>query len=217
MIKSLIWLPEVLTSEYCLGKLMLTQNSFSAWGPYRHLWPAGISSQLHKWMNTEKGERTLSWVTWRIAEQARSTPWVLKPGSLLASNYQLLKKIHTWGFIWFHTEFFIEEEKENLFYSRVHSVVTYQIISVSADASSLTVTKSYLDLTPALSASRSWGLWTFQQANSSYVKSCSRNIYTCLPRPQMLLARQAGLPAETSMRKWFLSQLCCNAKLTAWF
>lgn len=49
----------------------------------------------------------------------------------------------------------------------------------------------------SLGASRRWGLWTFQQANSSYIKFCSRNIYTCLLRPQMLLARRAGLPRGT--------------------
>lgn len=96
---------------------MLTQNSFSAWGLDRYLWPAGIVSQLYKWMSTEKGERTLSWVTWRVTKPARSRLWVPKPGSLLSNNYHLLKKnphLRVYKYIWFHTEILIEDEKKKI-------------------------------------------------------------------------------------------------------
>lgn len=52
-------------------ELMLTWYSFSAWGLYRHLWPAGTISQLQKWMHAEGGEIMLLWVKQGVAKQAR--------------------------------------------------------------------------------------------------------------------------------------------------
>lgn len=44
-----------------------------------------------------------------------------------------------------------------------------------------------------------------------------KHLYLSFSRPQMLFARQAGLPTGTSVRKLILSQPCCNVKLMVWF
>lgn len=96
-----------------------------------------------------------------------------------------------------------------------------QTSDIRQQTSSSSPVKSHLDLTTDLSGSRRWWLWTFEQASCS--DSVSHPTDFLQPRllvptrPQMLFARQAGIPTRTSTRQWILSQPCCNAKLTVWF
>lgn len=170
-------------------EFILCMRSLQALVTSRHQFTsAQVNEYRKRWKNSLSEE---------VVKLARSRLWVPKPGSLLANNYHLLKRIHIWGLInIFDSVQRFWEEKKNLSFKSSQGGYLSNYISVSADASSLTVVKSHLDLTSDLGASRRWGLWTFQLAHSFYVKSCSRNIYTCLPRPQILLARQAGLPTR---------------------
>lgn len=83
-------------------------------------------------------------------------------------------------------------EEKSLSFKSSLCVYLSNYISVSADASSVTVMKFHLNLTSDLGASRRGGLWTFQQANSSYVKFCSMNLSQYLSPKATDVACKAG-------------------------